>query len=385
MAAPWRTKGPIYEYSFYECKTGLATQWGPWGHTDTSGHDGPVAELHEHLCAAFGAERISQITWHKDPAPGSRLKPKSKPELELESDPEDYFEASRDCRRRTHPLDELYPNPANIPLKIGNAIVYLHVDKGTTTTSSSDQQAREHLQPGSSGGDHETSTDSAVIEATSPAASSTNIPPNSEKPNNTQLKASRKKDKGKGRAIGQEEGEEEAQLGSTTHATSSEVGPPTEPSSIGSDRTREGAARLERSTTASAALAPSRKVAKSEEHRLQWNEEMKLCLWVMEEAFGTQLVDWGRKVDVWNYVFKNQQVFQDGQILSGSRKASERQLRAQLSEHVKAKKVDQAHKPAIKQWVDIKAMDKQGEGFQAMERKVQAAIAALDEGRGWTR
>ncbi|GIZ41269.1 hypothetical protein CKM354_000458100 [Cercospora kikuchii] len=243
MAAPWRTKGPIYEYSFYECKTGLATQW------------------------------------------------------------------------------LLLPTSLRTP-------------KSRTTPS--------------------------------------------------QRQAGRKT-RAKGRAIGQEEGEEEAQLGSTTHATSSEVGPPTEPSSIGSDRTREGAARLERSTTASAALAPSRKVAKSEEHRLQWNEEMKLCLWVMEEAFGTQLVDWGRKVDVWNYVFKNQQVFQDGQILSGSRKASERQLRAQLSEHVKAKKVDQAHKPAIKQWVDIKAMDKQGEGFQAMERKVQAAIAALDEGRGWTR
>lgn len=117
MAAPWKLKGPIYEYSFYECETGLATQWGPWGHTNTSGHDGPVAKLHEHLCAAFGAERISQITWHKDPAPGSRLKPKPKPELELESDPEDYFEPSRDCRRRTHPLDELYPNPANVPLK----------------------------------------------------------------------------------------------------------------------------------------------------------------------------------------------------------------------------------------------------------------------------
>ncbi|PIA89097.1 hypothetical protein CB0940_06866 [Cercospora beticola] len=370
MAAPWETKGPIYEYSFYECKTGLATQWGPWGHTDTSGQDGPVTELHEHLCAAFGAGRISQITWHKDPAPGSRLKPKSEPELELESDPEDYFEPSRDCRRRTHPLDELYPNPASVPLKIGNAIVYLHVDKGATTTSSSDQKAREHLQPGSSGGDHESSTDSAVIEATSPAASSTIIPPNIEKPNNTQPKATRKNDKGKGRAIEQEQGEEEAQLGATSHATSSGVEPPTESSSIGSNRTREGAARLERITTASAASAPSRKVPKSEEHKLQWNQEMKLCLWVMEEAFGTQLGDWGRKADVWNQVFI---------------KAFERQLRAQLSEHVKAEKKYQAHKPAIKQWVDIKAMDKQGEGFRAMERKVQAAIAALDKESGWTR
>ncbi|PPJ50474.1 hypothetical protein CBER1_06765 [Cercospora berteroae] len=372
----WDTKGPIFEYSFYECESGLATQWGPWGDTHTSRHDRPAAELHEHLLQACGAERTSQITWHTNPPPKSRLGVKRNLKL---------FNPPKDCQRPARPLDELYPNPANMPVQIGDEIVYLHADRGVTTASSSGQQASEHGQLGSLAENQETSTDSAAIEANSPAASSTKITPDSEKPNEAQPKVSWKKDKGKGGAMEQEQGEQNAQQEAATHTTSSVVRPPTQPSSIGSSKTREGSARQRRNTTAPAASAPSRNVVKSAEHKLQWNEDMKLCLWVMDEASETQLGDWGRKTDVWNKVSKNQKVFKDGEILSGSRKASVNQLRTQLDEHWKTEKEDQAHKPAIKQWVSIKAMDKKGVGIQAMERKVQAAIDALNGESGWTR
>ncbi|KAM3424329.1 hypothetical protein BST61_g11134 [Cercospora zeina] len=383
MATPWAGKGTIHEYQFFDCTTHGTTRWHPLG---DRGQNRPASELHEHLRSVFGANRNEQITWHKGKPPGFHT-PIGSPE----SGKFEVFVPPQHCQIQTRPLEELYPNEDNTPLKIGHAIVCLHVDNGVTTRLFEDEQADEPLPPDAAGDIKDTAAQSKKsggsplpnAETTQPLGFGSS--PDSEETQNTEPQARRAKGKGKGRVVEKERGVERAQAAPAANTASSVASASTQAAGINTRRTEM--VRHHRGHPAAVVAGPSsRPVAKPVNPQVAWTEDMKLCLWVMDKAFGPQLSTWKQKADVWNEVFKGDKIFKgdNAAVLSSSNSVAMNKLSVQYTEREKAMKEDGSLPPALQQWKDITGIDQTGQKFRGMQQRVQAAIDTLSAGNDWT-
>ncbi|KAF2217235.1 hypothetical protein CERZMDRAFT_81175 [Cercospora zeae-maydis SCOH1-5] len=380
MATPWRGKGMIHEYQFFDCATHGTTRWDPWG---DGGQDRPASELHEHLRSIFVAGRNDQITWHKGTPPGFKR-----------------FQPPQHCQMQTHPLEELYPNEDSTPLKIGHAIVCLHVDNGVTTSPVEDQQAGEQLASDAEGENKEPAAQGKDIGAKPlPATSSTSVMPtseptqplgsasrhDSEEMKSAEPKARAGKGKGKGRAVEQERGVEGAQAAPAAHMASSAVSSPTQAAGIDTSGTGHNWTPQGGHSAAVVAGPSSRPGAKPANLQVAWTSNMKLCLWVMEQASNPRLSGWKQRADVWNEVFKGDKIFKgNDSVLSRTNAVAVHKLRVQYTEREKANQKEDSLPPALQQWKEITEMDQAGQKFLDMQQKVQVAINTLNAENRWT-